>query len=114
VHQEQAGSIWERALDEDAVLPDFTLAGPLELWMPGRQDVTLHLPHPVLERRVSRLVLTAGAAVTVHGAQRLALFGPFSPLALPALPDGYLANVWGRSVNGTAPAAADSLSGVRT
>lgn len=106
--QEQSASIWQRAL-EDAALPDFTLAGPLELVLPDRQDVALHLPHSADVGRVRRLVLAAGAAVTVHGARSLALR---RPLDLPALPDGYLANVWGRSVNGTAPAAADSLSGV--
>ena len=44
--EEDAAAVWHRALEESAVLPDFTLAGPLELVLPERQDLALHLPHP--------------------------------------------------------------------
>ena len=63
--QEQALGIWQQAL-EDAALPDFTLAGPLELVLPEKREVPLQLPHPADVGRLRRIVLQAGAALTVQ------------------------------------------------
>ncbi len=90
------------------MLPDFTLTGPLELVLTEAQPVTLYLPHHADAGLVRRIMLQPGAALTVHNARSVALR---RPVDLPLPPDSFVANVWGRSVRGTAPSASDSLSG---
>ena len=105
---QSASELWSRSLEESAVLPDFTLSGPLELVLTEAQPISLHVPHQADAGLVRRILLRPGAALTIHKAQSVALR---RPLDLPLLPDSYVATVWGRAVRGTIPGAPDSLSG---
>ena len=100
--------LWSRSLEESALLPDFTLTGPLEIVLTEAQPITLYVPHHADAGLVRRIMLQPGAALTVHNARSLALR---RPVDLPLPPDSFVANVWGRSVRGTAPGGSDSLSG---
>lgn len=65
---------WLRPVRDGPVLPDFTLSGPLELWLdPPAESLGLWLPHPAEVGRVRRIVLRQGAAVSVRGAQSVRL-----------------------------------------
>jgi hypothetical protein len=102
-------ALWTQTLEESAVLPDFTLTGPLELVLAEAQPVSLYVPHQADAGLVRCIVLEAGAALTIHNARSVALR---RPVDLPQPSDEILADIWGRAVRGSAPGAADSLSGV--
>ncbi|BDA46317.1 hypothetical protein COCOBI_08-4090 [Coccomyxa sp. Obi] len=106
---QSASELWSSSLEESAVLPDFTLTGPLELVLTEAQPISLYVPHQADAGLVRRILLQPGAALTIHKARSVALR---RPLDLPLLPDSYVANVWGRAVRGTTPGAPDSLSGL--
>lgn len=105
---QSASELWSRSLEESAVLPDFTLTGPLELVLTEAQPISLYVPHQADAGLVRRILLRPGAALTIHKARSVALR---RPLDLPLPPDSYVANVWGRAVRGTTPGTPDSLSG---
>ncbi|KAK9906869.1 hypothetical protein WJX75_009407 [Coccomyxa subellipsoidea] len=109
VATQSAMQLWSRSLEESALLPDFTLTGPLEIVLTEAQPITLYVPHHADAGLVRRIMLQPGAALTVHNARSLALR---RPVDLPLPPDSFVANVWGRSVRGTAPGGSDSLSGL--
>ncbi|KAK9818111.1 hypothetical protein WJX72_007281 [[Myrmecia] bisecta] len=100
---------WLQPLSEGAILPDFALAGPLELVLQEPSLVNLFLPHQADAGVLKRIVVQAGAAVTIRGARSVMLR---KPLDLPPLPPAYLANVLGKQVDGIPPAASAPLAGI--
>ncbi|CAI7861960.1 unnamed protein product [Closterium sp. NIES-53] len=65
-------------------LPPVTVEGPMEMWVQDAEQVRLAMPHDVDAGEVRKVVLASGAAVTVHGAQVVALARPLQ-LPLPSL-----------------------------
>ncbi|CAI5983295.1 unnamed protein product [Closterium sp. NIES-65] len=65
-------------------LPPVTVEGPMEMWVQDAEQVRLAMPHDVDAGEVRKVVLASGAAVTVHGAQAVALARPLQ-LPLPSL-----------------------------
>jgi len=109
VSTQPASQLWSRSLEESAVLPNFTLTGPLELVLTEAQPINLYVPHQADSGLVRRILLQPGASLSVHNIKTVALR---RPIDLPLPLDAYLANIWGRPVRGTVPGAADSsLSG---
>jgi hypothetical protein len=62
-----------RPLRDGAVLPDFTLEGPLDLFLTPPADLQLWLPHSVEAGVQTRVMLRPGVAVTVRGARSVQL-----------------------------------------
>jgi len=62
-----------RPLRDGAVLPDFMLEGPLDLFITPPADLQLWLPHSVEAGVQKRVMLRSGAAVTVRGARSVQL-----------------------------------------
>uniref|UniRef100_A0A383W9N4 Uncharacterized protein n=1 Tax=Tetradesmus obliquus TaxID=3088 RepID=A0A383W9N4_TETOB len=79
---------WQRQHIE---LPEITLAGPVELVFSRRTDLSLFLPHSTDVPAGRRLLLGPGAALTLRQLRGISLR---KPLALPALPKSYLAEVY--------------------
>lgn len=102
------GPSWPQMLEDSAVLPDFTLTGPLEMVLTEGQPVSLYLPHQADAGLIRCILLDSGAAVTVHGARTVGLR---RPVDLPQPSDAVLADIWGRAVRGSVPGAAGSLAG---
>lgn len=71
-----------RPLRYGAVLPDFTLEGPLDLYFSQPTQLQLWLPHSVDVGALRRVKLRQGAAVTIHGARSAGLR---RPLDLPGV-----------------------------
>ncbi|KAG7669255.1 hypothetical protein Ndes2526B_g05555 [Nannochloris sp. 'desiccata'] len=65
-----------RPLRDGAVLPDFMLEGPLDLYITPPADLQLWLPHSVEAGVQKRVMLRTGAAVTVRGARSVQLRRP--------------------------------------
>jgi hypothetical protein len=62
-----------RPLRDGASLPDFSLEGPLDLYFTPPADLQLWLPHSVEAGIQKRIMLRAGAALTVRGARSVQL-----------------------------------------
>ncbi|CAI5476074.1 unnamed protein product [Closterium sp. Yama58-4] len=80
--QSVAGSVLTSAAAGS--LPPVTVEGPMEMWVQDAEQVRLAMPHDVDAGDVRKVVLASGAAVTVHGAQAVALARPLQ-LPLPTL-----------------------------
>ena len=65
-----------RPLRDGAVLPDFNLEGPLDLFLTPPADLQLWLPHSVEAGVQHRVMLRPGVAVTVRGARSVQLRRP--------------------------------------
>ncbi|GJP45355.1 hypothetical protein CLOM_g4754 [Closterium sp. NIES-68] len=80
--QSVAGSVLTSAAAGS--LPPVTVEGPMEMWVQDAEHVRLAMPHDVDAGEVKKVILASGAAVTVHGAQAVALARPLQ-LPLPPL-----------------------------
>lgn len=61
---------WVAPLAAGPRLPDFTLEGPLDLYLRTPVALPMFLPHAVDVGRVQRVLLREGTCVTVRGARR--------------------------------------------
>lgn len=76
----------------EPVLPETTLAGPLELVLAPGTALSLFLPHVAdVDSTVERVVLPDGVAVTLRGAHSISLR---HPVDLPPLPPSYYAEAY--------------------
>ncbi|KAG2496285.1 hypothetical protein HYH03_005518 [Edaphochlamys debaryana] len=101
-----AGSRGPRSLE----LPAATLAGPLELLLSEPEGVAVYTPLPAdVGGPVRRVVVEAGATVTIAGLRRVALR---KPLDLPRLPGQYLAEAYAQMQLGTAEEGFENSPGI--
>lgn len=78
---------WQR---QRMVLPEVTLAGPVELVFSRITDLSLYLPHSTDVPRARRLLVAPGAALTLRQLKGISLR---KPVELPDLPAAYIAEV---------------------
>jgi hypothetical protein len=67
------GDLQSRLQQQAPLLPDITLAGPLELRLPKKTAVSLYLPHSTDIQPTSRIVLATGAVVKIKGLSAMQL-----------------------------------------
>jgi hypothetical protein len=72
------------------VLPEVTLAGPVELVFSRITDLSLYLPHSTDVPRARRLLVAPGAALTLRQLKGISLR---KPVDLPDLPASYITEV---------------------
>lgn len=80
---------WQR---QRMVLPEVTLAGPVELVFSRITDLSLYLPHSTDVPRARRLLVAPGAALTLRQLRGISLR---KPVDLPDLPASYVTEVRG-------------------
>lgn len=78
---------WQR---QRMMLPEITLAGPVELVFSRITDLSLWLPHSTDVPRARRLLVAPGAALTLRQLKGISLR---KPVELPDLPPSYVAGV---------------------
>eukprot|EP00245_Coleochaete_scutata_P013069 TRINITY_DN5212_c0_g1_i1.p1 TRINITY_DN5212_c0_g1~~TRINITY_DN5212_c0_g1_i1.p1 ORF type:complete len:460 (-),score=109.97 TRINITY_DN5212_c0_g1_i1:494-1873(-) len=78
---EKALHLWQPPLG-DATLPEFDLAGPVELWIQEADNLRLSVPHDVDAGLLKKVVIADGAVVTIKGAREVSLMRPLQ-LPLP-------------------------------
>lgn len=90
-------------------LPDITLTGPLELVLPQLGPAQFFTPNAVDVGSVRRVRVAPGATVRVAGLKSIALR---QPLQLPALPLGFLTEVYAHAQLGEPERGFDNAPGV--
>jgi hypothetical protein len=91
------------------VLPQVTLAGPVELVFSRITDLSLYLPHSTDVPRARRLLVAPGVALTLQHLKGISLR---KPVNLPDLPASYVAEVFAHMKLGEAEPGFENAPGM--
>lgn len=81
---------WLLPVQNGAQLAEFSLEGPLDIFMKPKQPIQLWLPHSADVSAVERIILRQGVSIKVQGASSIALR---KPLHLPSISLGEFVNI---------------------
>lgn len=97
---------WQR---QHMVLPEVTLAGPVELVFSRITDLSLYLPHSTDVSRARKLLVAPGATLTLRQLKGISLR---KPVELPDLPPSYVAEVYAHMKLGEAEPGFENAPGM--
>lgn len=97
---------WQK---QHIMLPEITLAGPVELVFSRVTDLSLFLPHSVDVSTARRVLIHPGAAITLRQLKGISLR---KPVELPKLPRSYLAEAYAHMKLGEAEPGFENAPGM--